>query len=375
MNGRQANHRRKNKKHSAWKRGVLVLLLFLLLAVLFLRYRNTAVPGKEAENRKTEIQSETAAPDHTALPIQAADGETDREYPGETENPAMEDTEPTSAIETEEPADTEEKSSTQQTVQTAVPAVQPMRTASYSEQTYQLVTDLVYTRRYQGAEGEESVLQLLEELKTADPELGRLWESIMNYWAFAGDGLAVNPDILPDGLPEDSSLCITVLGFQLMYDGTMAPELTGRCEIALASAKKYPNAYLLVTGGGTAAGNRSATEADVMAEWLIRNGVDAGRIIIENQSLTTDQNAVYSCRILADDYPEVKSLAIVSSDYHVALGSMLFTEAALLYGYGHYCEAPYQVVSNAAYRTAGNETYSNPSNFGADIWVMADPTY
>ena len=185
----------------------------------------------------------------------------------------------------------------------------------------------------------------------------------------------MNPGRLPDGLPEDDSLGIVVLGFQLLSSGEMAPELVGRCETALACAAQYPNAYLIVTGGGTASGNRSATEADVMAAWLEEHGIGKAKIIIENRSLTTDQNASNTCSILAEQYPEIRSLAMVSSDYHVALGSMLFTEAAQIYAYEHDCEVPYQVISNAGYATSGNPIYSNPRMFPSDMWILADPHY
>ena len=128
----------------------------------------------------------------------------------------------------------------------------------------------------------------------------------------------------------------------------MAPELVGRCETALACAAQYPNAYLIVTGGGTASGNRSATEADVMAAWLEEHGIGKEKIIIENRSLTTDQNASNTCSILAEQQ---------------------------LYAYEHDCEVPYQVISNAGYATSGNPIYSNPRMFPSDMWILADPHY
>ena len=143
---------------------------------------------------------------------------------------------------------------------------------------------------------------------------------------------------------------MVVLGFQLNPDGSMKDELIERLKVALASAKKYPNAYVLCTGGGTASGNRSVTEAGQMAAWLKKNGIDSSRIIVENKSYSTVQNATYSYKILEEDYPQVKHLAIVTSDYHVSWGYMAFaTEISL----GVYVDMnPYMdIVSNAAYPT------------------------
>lgn len=246
---------------------------------------------------------------------------------------------------------------------------------TYDEHSYQLVTDIIYTMRNRGEEEEPSIRALLAELKEADPDLGAMWEGIADYWFYVCRDFTVNAGQLPDGLPQDDSLGIVVLGFQLLSDGEMAPELIGRLDTALACAGHYPDAWLIVTGGGTASGNRSATEADVMASWLKEHGIEKAKIIVENRSLTTDQNASNTCAILAGQYPQIRQLAMVSSDYHVALGSMLFTEAALLYAYEHDCAVPYEVVSNAGFATSGNPAYSNPRMFPSDMWILADPHY
>ena len=170
----------------------------------------------------------------------------------------------------------------------------------------------------------------IDKLAALDEESADRWAAIIKYWNDANEKDFVNKDILPDGLPDDNSLCIVVLGYQLNADGTMKDELIGRLETALDNADKYPNAYILVTGGGTASANSSATEADCMAEWLIENGIAEDKVIIENMSKTTAENALFSYAILDRDYPEVSSIAIVTSDYHIPLGCMLFNSELML---------------------------------------------
>ena len=190
--------------------------------------------------------------------------------------------------------------------------------------------------------------RLLYEMGTIDAAQAECWRSIMNYWSQARQEDFLNPGCLPDGLPDDNSLCIVVLGYALQSDGSMQGELLGRLKVALASAEKYPNAYILCTGGGTASNNRAVTEAGQMAAWLKRQGIDAGRIITEEKSMSTVQNATFSYKILRDQYPEVQHLAIVTSDYHVSWGHVAFaTEISKAV-----CVdlAPYMdIVSNAAY--------------------------
>ena len=183
----------------------------------------------------------------------------------------------------------------------------------------------------------------MAELRSLDPELGDKWTRIMALWVTP---VTVNT-ALPDGLPEDGSLCLAALGFQLNPDGTMRDELIQRLKVVLAASEKYPQAFIVCTGGGTASGDPTATEAGLMAEWLEAHGVDRSRLIVENRSLTTAQNAVYSFDILAGQYPQVKQIAIISSDYHIATGTLLFGAEAILRG------SDISVVSNAAWQAPG----------------------
>ena len=61
-----------------------------------------------------------------------------------------------------------------------------------------------------------------------------------------------------------------------------------------------------------------------MTRWLISHGIDEARLIIEKESLSTVYNAVNTYGILVREYPEVKGIAIVTSDYHVPWGATLF---------------------------------------------------
>ena len=192
---------------------------------------------------------------------------------------------------------------------------------------------------------ETDLLRLLEQLKAIDPELAENWAAILAAWSSACNDLVVNTGVLPDGLPEDDSLCIVVMGFALNYNGSMSEELQGRLDTALTSAEKYPNAYILCAGGGTAAGNYAVTEAGQMAAWLVDQGIPEERIILENRSYSTELNVRYSLEILRKSYPQIKSLAVVSSDYHIRRCHWLFEAEIILQG----VEKDYQVVSNAAY--------------------------
>ena len=203
--------------------------------------------------------------------------------------------------------------------------------------------------------------QALLALASLDSALGDRWARIMKLWETP---VAVN-EALPDDLPEDDSLCLVGLGFQLNPDGTMREELIERLKVMLVASEKYPNAVIVCTGGGTAADDPKATEAGRMAEWLETQGVDSARVMVEDRSLTTAQNAVNTYDILAEHSPQVKQIAIISSDYHIATGVLLFGAEAILR------DSDIAVVSNAAWH-APTGTLSPMFQAGALIELSGD---
>ncbi len=212
-----------------------------------------------------------------------------------------------------------------------------------------LVEEIAVDYGTYGGEAKDRIRTLLKELSAADKSTGMRWNEIMELWMSPELGKPLHYEVLPDGLPDTDELCIVVLGFQLNPDGTMREELIQRLTVALNSAKKYPRAYIVCTGGGTAAENEAASEAGEMAKWLAEHGIGSGRIIVEDNSITTAQNAIFTYDILTSLYPSVKKLAIVSSDYHIATGELLFKAESILRANAPGNEK-LEVISNAAWK-------------------------
>jgi len=192
----------------------------------------------------------------------------------------------------------------------------------------EIVSEIVCS--YGKDSGSENTRALLKELQETDSASGDLWNGIMEYWAYANMEMPHSQQKLPDSLPDDNTLCIVVLGYQLNPDGTMQDELVGRLETARTCAEQYPAAQVLCTGGGTASFAPDITEADQMADWLIMHGISANRILVENRSLTTAENAEYSLRILREEVPQTESIALVTSAYHIPWGALSFEAEARL---------------------------------------------
>ena len=221
-----------------------------------------------------------------------------------------------------------------------------------------------------GTEANDRINKLLQDLSDADRTTGTKWKDIMDIWGSDELGQPVHYDVLPDGLPDTDELCIVVLGFQLNPDGTMKEELIQRLTVALNSAKKYPNAYIVCTGGGTASENESASESGEMAKWLIEQGVEKKRVIVEDNSITTAQNAIFTYDILTSRYPSVKKIAIVSSDYHIATGELLFKAESILRANAPGNEK-LEAISNAACK-APSGSLSTMFQAGALIELFGD---
>ena len=203
--------------------------------------------------------------------------------------------------------------------------------------------------------------QAMEALVEAAPGLAGKWGRIMELWEAS---VSANEE-LPDDLAGDDTLCLVALGFQLNPDGTMRDELIERLKVLLAAAEKYPRAIIVCTGGGTAADDLTATEAGRMAEWLYDQGVDPSRIYVEDKSLTTAQNAIFTFDILEEHCPQVNQIAIISSDYHIATGTLLFGAEAILRG------SDITVTTNAAWH-APSGTLTAMFQAGALIELSGD---
>ncbi len=211
---------------------------------------------------------------------------------------------------------------------------------------------IVYYRDHQ-ENAQTDIERVLAEMAEVNPERADVWTQIMDYWSYINTDMTVNINTVPEGLPTDDSMVVVILGFQLNSDGTMKDELIGRLETGLAIAEAYPNCYVAVTGGGTASGNPSVTEGGLMGQWLLDQGVSADRLIIENKAPSTVGNAENTYKILNEEYPQVKSFVMVTSDYHVPRGCILFYSKCLLAAHELGGET-LELISNGGHYTGSN---------------------
>jgi uncharacterized SAM-binding protein YcdF (DUF218 family) len=99
-----------------------------------------------------------------------------------------------------------------------------------------------------------------------------------------------------------------------------------RIHAAADYLKVNPQAKCIVSGGQGA--NEEVTEASVMQRYLVKNGIDASRIHIEDTSTTTQENLKNSLKII-EQKSLSKNIAIVTDEYHQFRAGLLARRTGL----------------------------------------------
>ncbi|MFP8781083.1 YdcF family protein [Hydrogenophaga sp. RWCD_12] len=126
------------------------------------------------------------------------------------------------------------------------------------------------------------------------------------------------PHGLAAAVPTDTPRAVIVLGAGSARCEP-SPVLQGRLDTAAEAARRWPSALIVLSGGRNHFHNVACTEAQVMQQALVAQGVDASRLVQEDRSANTTENLAYSARLLGErgitpDQP----LAVVTSEFHGA---------------------------------------------------------
>lgn len=105
---------------------------------------------------------------------------------------------------------------------------------------------------------------------------------------------------------------IIVLGSGLINGDQVPPLLRGRIDKGIEVLRKNPKAILIMSGGKGK--DEIISEAEAMRDYAISRQVDAESIWIENKSRSTEENIIFSRKLIDERQPKI---AIVSSNYHV----------------------------------------------------------
>jgi hypothetical protein len=200
-------------------------------------------------------------------------------------------------------------------------------------------------------DNKEQIFQTLEKINELDKTRYERDKKIIDFWYYVDNEMNIYENKAPDDLPISDHAFI-VLGHKLNDDGSLSNEGKGRCDVAYESAIKYPNSMVYVTGGGTCKYNKTITEGGQMYDYLINiKGLDSKRIVKETSAMDTVENAKNTYKKLIEG--NIKSITVITSEYHVRRGTLLFYGESLIYNEKNLTK-PITIIKNAGYHTGNS---------------------
>jgi uncharacterized SAM-binding protein YcdF (DUF218 family) len=113
---------------------------------------------------------------------------------------------------------------------------------------------------------------------------------------------------------------IVILGGGTEADGTASPATTRRVEHGAALYQRGLAPWVLCTGGYTE--NHPQSEARACADLAQREGVPAAAILMEENSTSTEENAIETRKVMAAYH--LNTALVVSDNFHLYRAEMLF---------------------------------------------------
>lgn len=113
---------------------------------------------------------------------------------------------------------------------------------------------------------------------------------------------------------------IVVFGAAVGSDGQASPTLRRRAHFALIAAQRSPGDWIFCSGG---VGRFGPSEAVVMADILVGQGINPDRIIRDEASLDTLQNVVAAASFIHER--QLDGAVACTDGYHLPRVTMLFS--------------------------------------------------
>lgn len=145
--------------------------------------------------------------------------------------------------------------------------------------------------------------------------------------AFVLSVAAYMPFVISDARKNYRDKCeyLLVLGGNVIGADTPSPQLLGRMKAAAVYLNENPE-VVAVPCGGCFRENQKKSEAQIIADYLIEQGIDEKRIVLEDKSTTTFENFEFG-KIIIENHAEKPldeiKIAFLSSDYHIHRASII----------------------------------------------------
>lgn len=157
----------------------------------------------------------------------------------------------------------------------------------------------------------------LLRLRTASPTLGTQLDRLMRS---AEKELTTTVESTYSGRTPGA---IAVFGESPNIDGTISPGLQTRLDKALEMANRFPEAIIIASGGAV---RTPFPEAEVIATYLIENGISSDRILKDNLARDTVGNVISMVRIFKER--SIKNVLVVATRVHAPRAQVTLRNAA-----------------------------------------------
>lgn len=129
---------------------------------------------------------------------------------------------------------------------------------------------------------------------------------------------------------------------------TLSLVLYNRLLAGLRYLEKYPDTQVVVSGGQGR--GEAITEAEAMSRFLVSNGIDKSRILLEGRSTSTMENFSFSKSLIEQKTGQpVSDVTFVTSSFHI-LRSKMLSERNGLEVHAISCRTPMQVILQTYFR-------------------------
>ena len=124
---------------------------------------------------------------------------------------------------------------------------------------------------------------------------------------------------------------LMILGGDIIGEDTPSPQLLERMKSAAVYLNKHKD-VIAVPCGGCFREKQKKSEAEIIANYLISQGVGVNRIILEDKSTTTFENFEYALEIIKEHSGKNindADIAFLSSSYHMHRAALIAKKCGL----------------------------------------------
>lgn len=144
-------------------------------------------------------------------------------------------------------------------------------------------------------------------------------------------------------LRREGADTLIILGFQCNGD-RIHPLLEERLLTALELLRTFDFNKIILTGGAVAS---VRTEAVIMKDYLIRNGVAAEKILLDHEAVDTIEN-LENCRAIMELH-QLKTSVLISNSFHIRRIQLI--AGAVGFKSSYFADRSFRTVSRQLYRT------------------------